>query len=59
MIDNQNETRLPHLKKNGEKAVLGSLCPPLNPVVPAGVAPPPPAPRRGDGRHRSTWRVNL
>lgn len=40
MIDNQNETRLPHLKKNGEKAVLGSLCPPLNPVVPAGVVPP-------------------
>lgn len=39
MIDNQNETRLPHLKKNGEKAVLGSL-PSVNPVVPAGVVSP-------------------
>lgn len=37
MIDNQNKTRLPHLKKNGEKAVPGSLWPPVNPVVPAGV----------------------
>lgn len=37
MIDNQNKTRLPHLKKNGERAIPGSLCPPVNPVVPAGV----------------------